>query len=128
MRQSSWPSAFAEWLADQLADRGWDLDARGWRADLARKAGIPRAAITRIFSDGTTPAPATIHALAAATGIPATAMLTQAGIIHDPHHPTTPPPVTTSQALEALGVDPDDRPAVLHLIQALAAARDAPPS
>lgn len=65
---------FAEWLKEELDNRGWT------RAELARRSKLQEATFTYIFG-GRKPSPETCNAIAGALGIPSETVFRKAGLL-----------------------------------------------
>ena len=71
-------SRFAHWLEEELRRRDWT------RADLARRAGLSRAAISDVLNLKYSPGPEFCRAVARALGYPQEAVFRRAGLLTDP--------------------------------------------
>lgn len=119
---------FGQWLATELAARGYDLGERGGgRRAFADHAGLGPAIVSRLLRDAARPDIKTCGKIAKALGVKTGVVLVRAGYLPPDELPTGPAPADISQrdALAALGVHTDaDRDAVLALIRALTSRRE----
>ena len=107
---------FLRWLQTEMNKRGWS------QGDLAKHAGISRAAITHVLNRTRMPGPDFCRAMARTLGYPQEYVFRLAGLITDPLPPGT-DPETLALAQMLQGLDPADREEILALIQIKQARR-----
>jgi transcriptional regulator with XRE-family HTH domain len=100
-------STFGNWLEDELRLKGWS------QADLARRARLPRATISRVINDSREPGSKVCRGIARAFGLPDVLVFRKAGIL------STPPEYEGDQLEEwkhiFLQVDDEDRQRLIDL-------------
>ncbi len=114
-------SGFANWVEAEMKRRGWS------RAELARRAGLSRAAVSDVLNLKYPPGPEFCRALARAFGYSQEYVFRLAGLIDDP----LPPGVSLdglalAQLLSQL--PPEDREEILALVQLKLARRKGGPA
>ena len=102
---------FSTWLLNELQQRDWS------QADLARKSGLSRAAVSNIISNNRNPSPASCAAIAKAFKIQVETVLRQAG--HLP--PLYDDPDTMAEWIHLYRIaEKQDREYLLEIARALA--------
>jgi transcriptional regulator with XRE-family HTH domain len=123
---------FAEWLRHRALAAGYDLDARGVQAKLAKDTGISPTQIGRTLNSQTMPDIQSQLRLARVLKVEFSEMLIRSGFAEASDFPTAPAkPRTPSvyEAAEAWGIDPTDAPILQVLVESFqkrARARAAP--
>ena len=102
---------FSTWLLNELQQRDWS------QADLARKSGLSRAAVSNIISNNRNPSPASCAAIAKAFKIQVETVLRQAG--HLPPLYDDPPDLSEWIHLYRVA-EKQDREYLLEIARALA--------
>ena len=108
------PSAFANWLLEELIKRGWS------QADLSRRANLSRTAVSNILTGNRAPGPDFCRAVARALGYPQELVFRKAGLIDDPPPPDYDPNLRIALHLLA-NLPPEERQEILEYIQFKAA-------
>lgn len=134
MKKSSDRQAFAEWLADQLTRRGYDLSMRGGgRGRFAAESGISASTIGRFLrGDDFTPDIGNLGLLAQALRLPLGEVLVRAGILDESELRGVQEPtpgtrhITPEEAADELGItDPQARAVFIATTEALQRQRPA---
>lgn len=114
---------FAEWLRKRAAAAGYDPEKRGSTAKLARASGIDVGQISRFLNGKGEPSSGNLASLADALGAGVDEMARRiAGMEIRPSDVQVidATSLTPEQMIASMGVtDPDDRAAVLHMIERL---------
>lgn len=116
---------FVEWLRWALDRKGFDLEQRGVQREIADRAGLPAATVSRLLRGHGQPDTDTCYQLGVLLDRPVIPILVRAGHLPpqvlDQASGTRPSDgVTEDQAWERLGVPPHLRPTARRLINALA--------
>lgn len=121
---------FAEWLRDVAARAGYDPEKRGSTAELARASGIDVGQISRFLNGKGVPSSGNLASLADALDVGVDEMARRiAGmeIRSSDVQVVDATNLTPEQMIESMGVaDPDDRAAVLHMIERLSKRETGP--
>ena len=100
--------SFAEWLSDQLEERGWS------QAELARRANTSRSSINGLITGSRNPGPELTSAIANALRLPESIVFKMAGILS----PTTDIDELKEQILmETADMSPEEQQEILAYIR-----------